>query len=627
MGLGKKISNVMFFCRYILRSVLLFVIIYERCALEGSIFVKKDVRGGFMKKRSSIRSKFLVFLMVVCAIAISYAITYYSSSVTKSLIGFGVLILAEFLLIVVFGIFPSIYGRRDDSSALKQDIDSLLASVESITQNGFKENVDIVSDNEAGQLASSFNFLLENVGKFVKELDQMSDESSNTSRRLEDITNRTSSIMQEVNYTLQSLSTNTQDLNQNFVGISDGARSVNELTAGGISDLANFESKMEQILTDANSASDRINGLSATAQEMTDFIDVISDIASQTNLLALNAAIEAARAGQYGRGFAVVASEVRKLAVNTQNALQDISEIIDSFTEETAQTAKIIIDNNVQIEDGSKILAQTSKTFNTISDNISEIVDIIENSADASSQIASSSVEISDSMQMQTDSIEEIASLSKDLSKMSSELKNQLAESQIGGNTIDINLHEFDAEFNKITSDDIKNMRNELGIGDRFAIGMIARLEPIKGHEFLFQALRNTFRTHPNAVCVLTGDGSIEDRLREQVKQLGLENNIIFLGYRRDIHMMLAILDLVVLASEHEARPPRTMLEAMAAAKPIAATKVQGHMSVLDEGVNGHLIEFGYVNGLSDVMDNFIENSELREQFGKAARDKIDQLV
>ena len=580
-----------------------------------------------MKKRNSKRGKFLVFLMVAFNVAISYIISHYAGDITKTLVGIGILLLVDFLLIFVLGIFPSIYGGKDDSASFKEDIDLLLNSVEKITQSGFSEKVDVVADNEIGQLAAAFNFLLENVIKFVKELDQLSDESSNSSRKLEDITDRTSRVMQEVNHSLQSLSTNTQDLNQNFVKISDGAKNVNDLTAGGINDLTNFESRMGQILTDANSASERINGLSATAQEMTDFIDVISDIASQTNLLALNAAIEAARAGQYGKGFAVVASEVRKLAVNTQNALQDISEIIDSFTEETQETAKIILESNKQIEDGSKILDETSKTFNTISNNIGEIVGIIDDSAEASSQIASSSIEISDSMQIQTDSIAEIASLSRDLSSMSSELKNQLAESQIGGNTIDINLHEFDAEFNKITSDDIKNMRRKLGIGDRFAIGMIARLEPIKGHEFLFQALRNTVRKHPNVVCVLTGDGSIEDKLKEQAKQIGIDNNIIFLGYRKDIHMMLAILDLVILSSQHEAMPPRTMLEAMAAAKPIAATKVRGHINVIDHGVSGHLIEYGYVNGLSDIINNFIEDPALCDKYGKAARQKIEQLT
>lgn len=371
-----------------------------------------------MKRHNCKRGKFLVFLMAAFNVVVSYIISHYAGDITKTLVGMGILLVVDFLLIFVFGIFPSIYGGSDDSS-LKQDIDTLLNSVERVTQSGFSEKVDVIADNEIGQLAAAFNLLIDKISELVKESEQLAGDSSNTSATLEDITDRTTTVMQDVNYTLQSLSANTQELNQNFAKISDGVRNMNDLTTGGINELTNFESRMSQILTDSNSASERINGLSATTKEMTDFIDVISDIASQTNLLALNAAIEAARAGEYGKGFAVVASEVRKLAVNTQNALQDISEIIDSFTEETQETAKIIFESNKQIEDGSKILDETSKTFNTISDNIGEIVDIIDDSEDVSSQIASDSADISESMRIQTDSIAEIASL----------LNNELAES------------------------------------------------------------------------------------------------------------------------------------------------------------------------------------------------------
>ncbi|MBC7958554.1 MAG: glycosyltransferase [Vallitaleaceae bacterium] len=514
-----------------------------------------------------------------------------------------------------------------ETDPLRDGLKELLKAAEHVTKSGFGQKIDIKSEDEIGQLAQSFNFLLHNVGNFIKDLDQISVESSGTSRQLEDITFRTSHVMQDVSATLQELSSTTQNLNSNLEEIAEGAKNVDDLTHEGLNKLSNLEDKMGQMITISDKASERIKLLSESSEKMKGFIAVISKIARQTNLLALNASIEAARAGDAGKGFAVVAEEVGKLAANTQTALTDINKLIDNFRKETLQTINLIQENNTEIYKGETTLKETSKMFNVIASHISNIVEVIEKSADASSQIAKGSHEIASSTQVQTASISEISQLSEQLSLMSKALKEKLSNSSISSNNIAFDIKAFDLEYQAITKDQTDVIKENLGIKGKFVVGLIARLEPVKGVHFFVEGMKEIVTKNKDVVAIIVGAGSLSQELVAKVKAEALEENILFLGYRNDIPLMLSIIDLVVSTSEKEGVPPMTLMEALAASKPIVATEVNGNQQLIKNNVNGILVEYNNVHKLVYSIEKFINQPALKMVFGNEGRKHIEELA
>lgn len=150
-------------------------------------------------------------------------------------------------------------------------------------------------------------------------------------------------------------------------------------------------------------------------------------------------------------------------------------------------------------------------------------------------------------------------------------------------------------------------------------ITCVARLEPVKGHRMLFEALRVLARRGERFRVWLVGEGPMLARYRREVQRLGIEDGISFLGYRNDIPDLLARTDIAVLTSEKEGLP-RAALEAMAMEVPVVATRVTGTQEVVRHGETGLTVEPGDVEGLAAALSFLASDQELRIRMGRAGR-------
>ncbi len=169
-------------------------------------------------------------------------------------------------------------------------------------------------------------------------------------------------------------------------------------------------------------------------------------------------------------------------------------------------------------------------------------------------------------------------------------------------------------------------LRRGLGVaGDDILVGVVSRLEaPRKGHHVLLQALVQVVHEHPRLHCVFIGDGLGRPRLEAQARELGLEARVTFAGTQRDIPVWLRALDIFVLPSLHEGFP-MAIIEAMAAGRPIIATRVGGVPELIEDGREGLLVEAGQASALGQAVDRLVRDPRSRGEFGTAARRRFEQ--
>jgi glycosyltransferase involved in cell wall biosynthesis len=155
-------------------------------------------------------------------------------------------------------------------------------------------------------------------------------------------------------------------------------------------------------------------------------------------------------------------------------------------------------------------------------------------------------------------------------------------------------------------------------------VGVVARLDLQKGFEYLLHAARELCKTFHDLKIVIVGEGPDRNAIEEMIQQYGLQSSVVLAGQQSNMPAVYAAMDMFVLPSLNEGLP-MTVLEAMAASKPVIATRVGAIPSVIKDGENGLLVNAKDPEGLQNAIASLLSDPERSRRMGDQAHAWVSQ--
>jgi glycosyltransferase involved in cell wall biosynthesis len=174
----------------------------------------------------------------------------------------------------------------------------------------------------------------------------------------------------------------------------------------------------------------------------------------------------------------------------------------------------------------------------------------------------------------------------------------------------------------EVPAERIEALRAEHGLPEGTpVIGTLTRFFEAKGIRYLIEALPAVLAAVPDARLLLVGEGPLRDDLERQARELGVDDRVVFAGFRHDVAAHLALFTVMALPSLEEGMP-LAALESVAAGVPIVGTRVGGMPDVVLEGRTGLLIEPEDTQGLAEALVRVLGDLELLEDLRRGCREE-----
>jgi len=178
----------------------------------------------------------------------------------------------------------------------------------------------------------------------------------------------------------------------------------------------------------------------------------------------------------------------------------------------------------------------------------------------------------------------------------------------------------IDLESRVLGSDRGAEFRRLFGVPEgRFVVGWIGRMTGIKRVQDVLSSFKHLRDRGVDATLCMVGDGPEREPAERLAKQLGIASHVLWTGYQRDVSPYYSLFDALILTSANEGTPV-VAIEALAAGRPVVATRVGGVPDVVSDGEDGFLVDVGDVGGIADALARLAQDPELRRKMGERGR-------
>jgi glycosyltransferase involved in cell wall biosynthesis len=201
------------------------------------------------------------------------------------------------------------------------------------------------------------------------------------------------------------------------------------------------------------------------------------------------------------------------------------------------------------------------------------------------------------------------------------------------GDIVEVIYNGFDSKLYQINKAEIKQLRQELELENKFVIGHFSRLSPWKGQHVLIEAIAQSPK---EVTAILVGDALFGEheyvkQLHEQVEKHQLQERIKFLGFRSDIPQLMSACNLVAHTSIAAEPFGRVIVEAMLCGKPVVAANAGGAVEILENNINGYLVTPGEPQKLAQIIKTCVEEPSKTDMLAEnallSARERFDVEV